>query len=120
MWYFRQHSGGVLSEATPVCVGYSGHGLGRNNPAAQAEPDIGPIPRGRYTIGPPQPTHGGFALPLTPDPSNEMFGRSAFLIHGDMANPALAGTASLGCIIIPRVYRWAIWGSGDHDLEVLE
>jgi len=118
MWTFRQHSGGLLHDSSPIAVGYSGHEEGRNNPEMQSVHDKGPLPRGRYTIGPPEPQHGGFALRLTHDPSNEMFGRDGFLIHGDSIREA--GTASLGCIILPRLIRWAIWGSGDRELEVIE
>ena len=39
-------------------------------------------------------------MPLIPSPTNEMFGRSEFLIHGDsLEHP---GAASEGCIILPR------------------
>jgi hypothetical protein len=55
-------------------------------------------------------------MPLTPDPSNEMFGRSAFFIHGD--NPQLNHTASDGCIILIRPLRADISNSGDDDLIV--
>ena len=51
--------------------------------SAQCEADIGPISRGVYKIGKPRKGPTPFSLPLTPDPSNEMCGRSAFLIHGD-------------------------------------
>jgi hypothetical protein len=46
-----------------------------------------------------------------------MFGRSGFLMHGD--NIRLPGTASEGCIILPRDLREAIWNSADHTLEVI-
>jgi len=61
-------------------------------------------------------THGPYVLPLTPSLNNQMFGRSGFLIHGDsVVNP---GTASEGCIILPRAVRQQIWGAGDHVLQV--
>jgi hypothetical protein len=118
MWTYRQHSGGLLHDGSAVAVGYAGHEEGRNNPDMQTVHDKGPLPRGRYTIGDPEPIHGGFALRLKADGANEMFGRDGFLIHGD--SMTVPGTASLGCIILPRLIRWAIWGSGDHDLEVIE
>ena len=80
--------------------GYSGsaaHG-GKNNAHAQCEKDIGPLPRGRYTIGKPRKGPSPFSLPLTPAADNEMCGRGDFLIHGDSI--AAPGNASHGCIIV--------------------
>jgi hypothetical protein len=54
---------------------------------------------------------------LEPNQQNEMYGRAGFLIHGDsLEHP---GTASLGCIVLGRLYREAIWASGDHQLQVI-
>ncbi|HYE46677.1 MAG TPA: hypothetical protein VEA44_12995, partial [Caulobacter sp.] len=53
-----------------------------------------------------------------PDDVHEATGRSAFRIHGDSVRAP--GTASKGCIILPRAVREAIWRSGDRDLEVVE
>ena len=90
-------------------MGYSGfetdRAEGKNNPELEKVEDVGPIPVGTYRIGSPRDTltHGPFVLPLKPDPGNEMFGRSAFLIHGDsVVDP---GTASRGCIIMSRAVR---------------
>ncbi len=33
------------------CTGYSGNGQGLNNPAAQNQPNVGPLPQGSYTVG---------------------------------------------------------------------
>jgi hypothetical protein len=102
-----------------VAHGYSGAGDGKNNPAKQEVQCVGPIPVGTYTIEAPidTKTHGPYAMHLTPDPKNEMFGRSAFMIHGDsVVHP---GTASEGCIILPRAVREQIWASGDRTLEVI-
>src|SRR5271156_840115 len=63
-------------------TGYAGsdqHG-GKNNPHAQCEKDIGPLPRGIYTIGPPIKGPSPFSLSLAPDPGNDMCKRSNFLI----------------------------------------
>lgn len=97
---------GEVSE-TWHAFGYSGKGdgVGKNNPDAQALHGVGPIPRGRWIIGSPYDTktHGPFVLPLTPAASTETFGRDGFLIHGDaVVEP---GTASEGCIILPRTAR---------------
>ena len=118
-WTWLITSGTLLNlNGIPVAHGYAGHGNGLNNPKAISVPDVGPLPVGSYQIGQPiQDDHVGvFALPLTPDPSNEMFGRSAFFIHGD--NPSLNHTASDGCIILPRQVREDISNSGDAELIV--
>lgn len=121
MWTFVQ-STGELFDARSHCqdIGYSGHADGKNNPAMQDKPLTGPIPQGTYVIGAPHdtPTHGPYVLPLTPFPGNQMFGRNGFLIHGDSLKSP--GMASMGCIIVARSAREAIWNSGDHTLEVVD
>lgn len=116
MSWIYEISSGTLSKI--VGHGYSGHGDGLNNPSMTNVPDVGPLPPGKYKINKPiQDEHVGvFALPLTPDPSNDMHGRSAFFIHGD--NPQLNHTASNGCIILVRPLRDAIANSGDDELVV--
>jgi hypothetical protein len=51
---------------------------------------------------------------LTPRPGNQMFGRSAFMIHGDNRTH----TASQGCIILRRDLREQIDRSDDRELTV--
>ena len=80
------------------CNGYAGNGAGLNNPAAQNQPNVGPLPQGDYTVGGFTRRRGPQTRPLTPAPGNSMFGRSAFLIHGD--NRARNNTASEGCVIV--------------------
>lgn len=119
MWTWQITSGTLLNlNSIPVGKGYAGHGEGLNNPAKADVPDVGPLPPGRYKIGQPIDDHqvGVYAMPLTPDPSNEMYGRFAFFIHGD--NPKLNHTASDGCIILPRSVRNDIANSGDDELNV--
>lgn len=121
MWSFEQSSGRITKEGIGIlATGYSGALDGKNNPSMQAVENRGPIPQGRYTIGPPRDTaeHGPYVLPLVPDADNEMWSRGEFLIHGD--NVELPGTASEGCIVLPRFARERIWQSGDHDLQVVE
>lgn len=104
-------------------TGYSGFPPeGQNNPAAQSRPNIGPIPCGTYTVGPPECVdtpgpHGLFVLPLIPDPANDMCGRSGFLCHGDSL--AHAGDASHGCIILPRAIREQLAASDDKRSIVI-
>lgn len=95
--------------------------MGVNEPSLQDEPYVGPIPEGLYLIGEPINTikHGPYALPLTPDAANQMFGRSDFMVHGDeIANPG-QHLASEGCIILDRNLREQIWASGDRQLNVV-
>jgi len=124
VWTYVQDSGQLFDPAGKLrATGYSGFPPdGRNNPSLQNEADIGPIPCGFYTIGPPEYVaapgpHGPYVLPLDPDAANEMFGRSGFLCHGDSI--AHAGHASHGCIIFPYDVRIAIATSGDNRLEVV-
>jgi len=111
-----------------VATGYSGWddgdgiaepGEGKNDPAAQDERGIGPIPAGRYSISPlfTHPTAGPYTMRLTALPGTETFGRSGFLIHGDSLRRP--GTASHGCIILPRAVRIEIANSGLTELEVV-
>lgn len=117
-WQYQISTGAMSRDGEVVAHGYSGQPECKNDPSKCGIPDKGPIPQGSYTIGHPvdTKTHGPFVLPLTPDPANEMFGRSGFLIHGDSV--VAPGTASEGCIIMPRTARDAINKSGDAALVV--
>jgi Tlde1 domain len=120
MWTYAQQTGQLLRNGQCVGKGYSGRDEGRNNPELQADPGIGPIPQGDWTIvGPPKNTsrHGPYVLTLAPSADTNTFGRSGFLMHGDSIEAP--GTASKGCIVMPRNVREQIWISGDTDLEVV-
>ena len=120
MYTYRQSTGELFHDGLPVTTGYSGHAEGRNNPALQSHPNVGPIPCGRWTIEKPafeSQTHGPVVMRLDPCAGTETFGRSGFLIHGDsILHP---GMGSLGCIILPRPARLAISANPDCDLEVI-
>lgn len=120
MWQFQQSTGSISKDGIDVGTGYSGYLEGKNNPAAEAFHDSGPIPQGQWIIeGPPIDTseHGPYVLRLTPCAGTVTFGRSGFLIHGDsLEHP---GEASRGCIVVDRRTRTAIWQSGDTDLTVV-
>src|ERR1035438_501548 len=89
MWRYEQSTGLLRHNGAAVGTGYSGldtpEVLGKNNPAAQEIHGIGPLPVGKYSIGAAyhDPELGPMAMHLTPDPENQMDGRSAFLIHAD-------------------------------------
>jgi len=117
-WRFDQSSGEITHNGRFICRGYSGAGVGKNNPTLEGRVAVGPIPAGRWRIsGPPynSPNVGPYVLRLSPV-GHAAHGRSAFLIHGDSAKRP--GIASKGCIIAPRNVRELIWRSGDRDLEV--
>jgi hypothetical protein len=118
MWTYDQISGKLSRNGVLVCVGYSGHGEGKNNPLMQNLPRVGPIPRGMYLIAHARDSemHGPFVLPILPVAGTQTFGRSGFLIHGDSKEHL--GEASLGCIIAPRPVREAIDASEDPQLLV--
>jgi hypothetical protein len=85
---------------------YSGNGQCMNDPEKTWVVGHGPIPGGAYLVCAAEDhpeSVGAFALPLTPDPSNDMMGRSSFYIHGD--NSAENFTASDGCIVTSREVR---------------
>jgi Protein of unknown function (DUF2778) len=123
MWKFEQSTGILLTPSNEFAAkGYAGGNCGKNpeginNPAMQNVKSIGPLPCGLYSFGEPvlQSHLGPFAIPLIPDPSNEMFGRGSFYVHGDTTP---SGNASEGCVIMPRAIRNAMWASDDHQLIV--
>jgi hypothetical protein len=119
MWLYEVESGAIMRHSNTAGYGYSGCLQGLNDSAYENIPDVGPIPKGLYTIGPFFDDLGGkgpLVAHLTPDPVNEMYGRAGFMIHGD--NAAVNHTASHGCIIAAHVIRQAIADSGDTALEV--
>jgi len=118
-WNYAQKTGALTHDGVHIANGYSGNTTGLNNPGMQDTVGVGPVPRGEYTIGSPhQPIDhlGRIALPLYPEPANNMLGRSGFFIHGD--NSSMNHTASNGCIILGPAFRKAIVDSGDTTLVV--
>jgi len=120
MWTFSQSLGHLLdSSGVIVGQGWAGQLAGKNNPTMQDVPKIGPLPQGTYSIGPPHdsPRTGPYTMDLVPDPTNQMFGRSDFRIHGAAKkSPELS---SEGCIVMPPAVRKTIWASGDHTIQVI-
>ena len=119
---YEQATGNFYHDGELLATGYSGYGADANVPQDQDLKDLGPIPVGSYTIGEPHVDEqvGPVAMTLTPAPTNEMFGRGSFLVHGDTA--AMNHTASHGCIILNHDARVAIGTAvlnGDNQLEVV-
>lgn len=120
MWTYKQSTGELLSsDGVVVSIGYSGAGIDKNRPEDEGVQNCGPIPMGDWSIGDAvdTATHGPVVLPLTPLPGTDTLGRSGFLIHGDSIKTP--GTASHGCIILPRVIRESIDSSSDKLLRVI-
>jgi hypothetical protein len=119
-WTYAQKTGELQRDGQHVATGYSGAGDGKNNPDMQSVRNTGPIPQGDWTItGPPlnAAEHGPYVLRLAPKEGTDTFDRSGFLMHGD--SKSAPGTASQGCIIMPRTVREQVWNSGDSDLRVV-
>ena len=118
-WRYCQQTGTLLLNDKIIGTGYSGKGVGKNNPNMEQVKNVGPIPRGNYTIGPAytHPNKGPIAMNLTPNDHTTTYGRSYFMIHGD--SRVHPGSASEGCIILTRDIRNRIDTSGDKVLEVV-
>jgi hypothetical protein len=124
-WTFEQSTGEITDpDGVLRCIGYAGGNCcknpeGINNPDMQQIHLVGPLPVGLYRFGVPVEGSrlGAFAIPLLPDSSNEMFGRSAFFVHGDTS---LGNRdASEGCIIAPRAVRQAMHDSPNNQIKVV-
>lgn len=123
-WVWDQAKGELSRDNNFVSSGYSGKGRGKNNPSLQGVRGIGPIPKGKWrmtrvynsaNVGP--FTIELFAIDKTDNDIHDATGRSAFRIHGDSIRAP--GTASKGCIILPRAIRERMWRSGDKFLTVI-
>lgn len=120
MWTYVQRTGELFrDDGERIAIGYAGLGEHKNRPESQELRDRGPLPCGRYAIGPPHATtaHGPYVMRLCPDAANEMFDRAGFLIHGD--SRTRPGAASNGCLVLPPAVRTEIWTSGDRTLRVV-
>lgn len=116
MWKYVQATGQMFLDQSLVDTGYSGSKTGKNNPAKECEKNVGPIPRGYYSIGSEVSEPTVVTLPLSPNNPNYCSPpRDGFLIHGDNSS----GTASTGCIVLKRTTRERIRDSGDTRLRVV-
>ena len=117
MWTYSQTSGEILHDGEFVGTGYSGTQGGRNNPDAQNVQNVGPIPRGLYTIGDryDDPHLGPCVMHVDPMPGTQTFGRSEFRIHGNNID----NDASKGCLVAGPSIRILIAASDDKQLTVL-
>lgn len=124
---FSQHLGALDlingEESVRVGIGWAGNHEGKNNPAMQTVPSVGPLPQGRYTLQPWEAYHGHLG-PLVsflqPDSANTMFGRGDFFIHGPAMSPASYGQESKGCIVMAHEVRQKLSDLGVTALEVVQ
>lgn len=125
MWIFDNSTGWLTGpDGAQVEQGYAGGNLGRNpegicNKAYQYTKCIGPLPVGYYTFGVAvEGTHlGPLAIPLTPDPNNDMRGRGDFYCHADtIGHPRCA---SEGCMVFSHATRTLVNESSDKQLQVV-
>jgi hypothetical protein len=115
---YHQATGKLTLEGKDLGTGYAGRGEGKNNPDKEAVRNVGPIPRGLYTIGKARVFKKMTScFDLTPL-GHKALGRSGFLIHGD--SRAAPGTASKGCIVLPLEVRKKIAASGVVKLRVVK
>lgn len=123
-WTYEQATGQIYDAVmNPVgAPGYSGHPPHVNDVDAQNIPNFGPIPQGLWNMvemietGAPQ---GPCVIRLEPDPTTETFGRSGFLVHGDLVENPGAEMASEGCIILSRMVRQEMWNEPGHQILVV-
>jgi len=120
MWRWDQSAGELSLNGAYVSSGYAGKGRGKNNPALQGVKSVGPIPRGKWKMVAVKnsPNTGPFTIVLVPLPGTDTLGRSEFRVHGDSIKSP--GTASRGCIILPRKVRERMWSNPERVLEVVE
>lgn len=121
MWQYRISTGVITGNGLKVGVGYSGFGEDANKPESVGLKMKGPIPPGKYRIGPAY-THaklGPVCMNLDPLPGTDTLGRSAFRIHGDNSTPD-PHDGSHGCIVLNRAIRQTINNSRDRVLEVIK
>lgn len=99
---YHQATGEIYFGTVLLGKGHAGNGAGLNEPSQQEVHNIGPLPRGRYTINPEASSNqlGIVAMRLDPAAGNQMFGRSGFFIHA----PAF----SEGCIVQELEIRCSI------------
>jgi len=120
---YVQSSGQMIDEdekgnRTVLGTGYAGAPEALNDPEKQDKKHQGPLPRGKYAIGP-QQDNGDLrqSLRLTPDPANEMYNRSGFLIHGPHDDDKR--DSSTGCPVFSKDIRDKIANSGRKVLRVV-
>lgn len=122
MWLFVISTGGIYYPSGELLeVGYSGRGIGLNNPAMQDAKDVGPLPSGLYTLGSLRDDKklGQDIMDLIPFLANTMYGRDLLRWHGDEVEHPGLHLASDGCLVSSRISRLRAANSTDHILRVI-
>jgi len=116
---YRQTDGLQTRNGIILGSGYSGFGPGLNNPAMEAIPDVGPIPKGFWRIVRWDDQHAekGPCVAVLEPVGHNAHNRTGFLLHGD--NAAMNHTASHGCIVDVMQLRHLLRATGDMELEVI-
>jgi hypothetical protein len=125
---FSQSTGKVTEDdGTLVATGFAGndsrpgvnpnHAHGYLNPAAEYLHNIGPLPKGTYSVGAwgSHPPLGAHSAPLT-QTSGQTFGRKGFFIHGPSLDDPL--NSSEGCIVISHLQRLAVEALAPSQITV--
>jgi len=114
-----QITSGIMSQddSTQVATGWSGNGLGKNQPEMTNVHNVGPLPVGTYSVGEwsDHPHVGPNSARLT-QTSGESFGRDGFFIHGPGTTDY--GQESKGCIVIPHNDRLKVIALNPDQITV--
>jgi hypothetical protein len=116
---YGQGSGRILLDGRELGIGYSGHNGGMNNGSMEADPNVGPIPRGEWRIVEwidHDPDLGPCVARLAPV-GHDAHGRTGFDMHGD--NARLNRSGSHGCIVANIMIRQDLRNSGETSLQVV-
>lgn len=121
-WTYRQCDGWILwPSGERFSQAYAGHEEGVNNPSLESVQGVGPLPCGLYVMGEAIQSAelGPVAIPLTPDPANQMYGRCGFFIHGDEKEHVGEQKASHGCVVAGPFTRNTLRDSENRKLVVV-
>jgi hypothetical protein len=119
---YVQSSGAIRNEEGAfVGAGWAGNGTGKNNPDAEDQHDIGPLPCGLYSVGAWEEDHPhlGPIVAHLEQIEGETFGRSGFYIHGPAVESTRYGQESKGCIVVPRTTRLVIKSLSPDQIRVV-
>jgi len=105
VYRYKQTTGELFdASGSLMAPGYAGGNCGKNpegknNQVMQNVAKIGPLPQGVYTFGQPilQSHLGPFAVPLLPDASNLMFGRTTSSVTETRPQAVMPARAALSC-----------------------
>jgi hypothetical protein len=125
---YSQSTGNLTDDnGKHICTGFAGndsrpgvnpnHIHGFDNPDAESIHGIGPLPKGKYTVGTwgDHPPLGPMSAPLT-QIEGETYGRSGFFIHGGAALDVF--NSSEGCVVLHRDDRETVMNMKPDTITV--